>query len=128
MINLQHFIFTPKYRRPFFAGRAERQACEALLRRMASLYGITLRAVAVMPDHVHVFAELPRTMSVARAAMLLKWYSSLYMRKRFPDLKKQKALWGHRYYFRSVGGETRHVEKYIQDQRLPALTIVQPFS
>jgi putative transposase len=116
MIHLEHFIFTPKYRRSLLADRAVAQACEDLIRSIAAQKQIGIHAIAVMPDHVHVFAELPRTMSVAEAAHLLKWFSSLYLRRRFPALRQMKAFWGHRYFYRSVGGDARQVRCYIQLQ------------
>jgi putative transposase len=118
MINLQHYIFTPKYRRPAFGQAAVAAECEKRLREIAANKGIVLHAVAVMPDHVHVFAELPRTASVAYGAQVLKWYTSNHLRRMFPELKKihPGSLWGHRYFYRSVGGDRRTVQQYIEKQ------------
>lgn len=48
------------------------KACEESLKRAAQRHGIELLEVAVMSNHVHVVAGLPATMSLSRAAMLLK--------------------------------------------------------
>lgn len=116
MINLQHFIFTPKYRHQFMQSPAAAAACEKHIRHICDLKDMKIHALAVMPDHVHLFLELPRTVSVAQAAHWAKWYSSIWMRKEYPNLKEHKAFWGHRYFYRSVGGDKRTVEKYIKEQ------------
>lgn len=123
MRNLQHFIFTPKYRLPIFSRPEVAAEAERLLRHIAALKKITVIAISVMPDHVHVFCELHYTLSNARAAYHLKWFSSCWLQKRFADLRKTtektpkgNALWGEHYFYRSVGGDEKFVQKYIQEQ------------
>ncbi|MEN8172020.1 MAG: IS200/IS605 family transposase [Chloroflexota bacterium] len=119
-INLHHIIFSPKYRRPIFQDREDLgAACERLIRHICTLKNITVHAVAIETDHVHVFIQIPNTMSVAKAAMLIKWFSSRWMRIEFPELQsypKKTAFWQRKYWNRSVGGDARTVKKYIKDQ------------
>jgi putative transposase len=113
---LIHFVFTPKYRRAFFADAKLAVEARRLFHHIATLKGIEIRRMAIQPDHVHLFVELPRTMSVAKAAMLLKWFTSIYLRLQFPHLLVQRAFWGHRYWAHSVGGGAAAVSRYIDDQ------------
>lgn len=117
-INLQHFTFSPKYRRSVLAGAVARDT-EKMIRHICQLKGMKIHAIAIQPDHVHVFTEIPKTMSVAKAAYWIKWFSSCHVRRLHPQLKstvKQSALWQHNYFSRSVGGDQRHVQKYIDQQ------------
>lgn len=121
-LTLIHYVFTPKYRRPAFLNVEVAFAIERNLRHIAGLKKIDIVACAVQPDHVHVFCTLHRTLSVAKAAFLLKWFSSLYTRRQFPWLKrdvKDTALWAQAYYSRSVtleGSDSQTVTNYIKRQ------------
>jgi len=118
-ITLIHYTFSPKYRRPVLAAPGIAAKCEQLIRHIAAQKGMIVRAISVQDDHVHVFTELPATMSVAKGAFLIKWFSSIWLRRIFPHLRacpKNDALWQTRYFSRSVGGDVRHVEQYINHQ------------
>ena len=116
MYNLQHFIFTPKYRKAFLADAQVAAECERLLRRICSLHQIEIVELAIMPDHVHVFCEIPRRLSVAYSVQQMKRHTSYFLRKRFRALRQEKAFWGVRYFHRSVGGDRAAVTRYIANQ------------
>lgn len=109
-----HFVFTPYCRRPLLAGLEA--AAEREFRHIAQLKGMTIHALAVQSDHVHILVALPRVMSTAQAAHLLKWFVSIWLRQDFPHLRGEKRLWGHRYWHHSVGGGTAAINQYINDQ------------
>lgn len=116
--NMQHFIFCPKYRIPMFqdAGRAEQ--LEKLIRHICQLEDIEILALAVQPDHVHLMVIVPLTMPLSRAMMQVKWFSSIHMRRLYPELKKHKAMWAKHYFQKSVGGGRAEQQKYIDAQML----------
>jgi len=118
--TLIHLTFSPKYRRPVLAAPGLAAKCEELIRHICTLKGIEVRAIAIRPDHVHAFIVLPPTMSVAQAAHLIKWFSSTWLRRIFPaylsTYPKHDAFWQVKYFSRSVGGDVRHVEQYINNQ------------
>jgi putative transposase len=120
VINLHHMVFCPKYRRNIFADRPALAAdCARRMQQICNSKSITVHAIAIEADHVHVFVEIPATMAVAKAAMLIKWFSSKHLRKQYPELKqsvKATALWQRRYFSKSVSGSTATIKKYIQDQ------------
>ena len=117
-INLQHIIFSPKYRRAVLTGNIALEV-EKRMREICAKKGILVHAIAVQPDHVHVFVEIPPTMPLCKAAQLIKWYSSSHTRRVFPILKvkvHKKYLWQINYFARSVGGDKRRVAKYVNNQ------------
>jgi putative transposase len=68
----------------------------------------------VLEDHIHLFVEIPPSMSVSTAFQYLKGKSSRILRRNFPWLRKFKCLWSKGKFSRSVGNVTRDViEHYI---------------
>ena len=122
-INLQHMTFSPKYRRPVFKDRATyRLKCEGFIRHICGLKNIGIEEIFIGDDHIHLFLTIPHTMSIAKAAYHIKWFSSCWMRKTFPELQaypKKDAFWQRNYFVRSVGGEAAAVRKYIERHRKP---------
>ena len=51
-----HVVFCPKYRRPVLQSPVDTRLKE-LFERIASDYELTLHAMEIMPDHVHLFVE-----------------------------------------------------------------------
>jgi REP element-mobilizing transposase RayT len=68
-----HFVWCPKYRRPVLAPPIDVRLKE-LLAEIAKEHGMTLRAVEVMPDHVHLLWRAiqrgapPKSSTVSRGA------------------------------------------------------------
>lgn len=115
VLNHQHFIFTTKNRSSLFTtALADRFAVR--LAEICRLKAIQVATVAVMPDHVHVFALIPHTMTQAQAAMLMKWYTARYLRIEYPELPS--PFWGHKYFAHSVGGDANALRAYIDRQDL----------
>ena len=130
--NAQHFVFCPKYRRDIFADPEVKQGCEQILREIAQTYKLRIYEMQVMPDHVHLFVEIPPTTSVAKALQLLKGISSRELRKRYPQI--QKKLWGKHFwspgkFHRSVGNVTADtIQHYIaQSQGNFVRALPRPF-
>lgn len=110
-----HFVFTPKYRRAVFTGDVAARLDE-LVRQVCTRLDVELIALAIQPDHVHILIVQPRQLAVADFAQQVKWWSSLHLRRQFPALRADRALWGRDFFVRSVGGGRRAVRKYIDDQ------------
>lgn len=110
-----HIILTPKYRKPFMADPAISRGIERWIKRGAALKNVRIDAIAVMPDHVHILISLPTGCSLAEAAHMMKWLSSIQIRKAHPELKQHRAFWGARYWARTVAGDGDRVSAYIQN-------------
>jgi putative transposase len=116
---LFHAVWSPKYRRPVLTGEVKNEA-ERRIRYIAEQKGIQIEALAIMPDHLHVFFQLPRgDMKPSKAVYFMKWFSSSHLRRMFPSLRsevKETAFWQRDYYCRTVGADSSIVRKYIHNQ------------
>lgn len=116
-INLQHIVYSPKYRRPILVNEVAAE-CEKRIREICQKKGMLLHEIALQEDHVHIFLQIPHTMPVCKAVQLIKWYSSCHVRRVFPRLKENspKYFWQRNYWSRSVGGDEKRVREYITNQ------------
>ena len=126
-ITLYHAVFSPKWRREWLVGDVA-AACEGLIHHICALKGLKVEALAIMPDHVHLlFSTQNSTFGIARHMHNIKWFTSLYLRKRFKHLAPHKAFWAARYFSRSVQtpglkgkldakADKQRVLNYIRDQ------------
>lgn len=111
-----HIVWCPKYRRPVLLGKVA-TALENVLRIVALDLGVELVALEVMPDHVHVFADVPVTVAPTVLVQRLKGASSRLLRLRFPALGRRPVLWSRSYYIGSVGHVSEAtVRRYIENQ------------
>ena len=113
-----HVVWCPKYRRPVLEG-AVADRLKALLAEKAAELGLTIHALELMPDHVHLFVEGDPTRCVAEIVNRLKGYTSHVLRGEFPSLRSRlPTLWSRSYYAGSVGQvSAATVERYIAEQK-----------
>ena len=95
------------------------QRLQGILNEKAAGHGFTLRAMEVMPDHVHLFLEYDPTYCVAEIVNRLKGSSSRVLRQEFPWLRSRlPTLWSRSYFTGSVGSVTASaVQKYMAQQK-----------
>ena len=119
-----HFVWRPKYNRTVFRNWYPRKVVEEALKEMARKWKIKIYELEVMPDHVHIFVELPPTITVSFALQILKGGSARIFFKKCTIWKKyyvsrgqKKAhLWSPGKFYRSVGSVTAEVvESYIRN-------------
>src|ERR1700751_4581819 len=92
-----HVIWPTKYRKRVLMLPHEREYCNEVLRRAAQEYGMSIQAMEVDVDHVHIYIEIPPQRSVGKAVGILKSISARAMFKRFSYLKRKLwagELWG----------------------------------
>ena len=87
-----------------------------------SSYGWSLKAIEVMPDHVHLFLEAFPDEAPSMIARTLKSISAVHIFTAFPKLKERKfwgsGLWFRGCYYESVGAITEEsVKMYIENQK-----------
>ena len=115
-----HVVWSTKYRRPVLADEVG-QAMKAILTDLCAKHGYELRAVEVMPDHVHLLMSIPPAQAVSTAVKLLKGASARLVFIQFPELKRQLwggHVWNPSYYVGSAGqvsGAT--IQAYIERQK-----------
>ena len=113
-----HIVWCPKYRRAVLID-AVADRLRALLAEKCGELGMAIRALEVMPDHVHLFVEGDPTRSVAEIINRLKGYTSRVLRAEFPSLKTRlPTQWSRSYYAGSVGHvSAATVGRYIAEQK-----------
>jgi putative transposase len=113
-----HLVWCPKYRRPVLVN-AVASRLETLLREKATALDLTVHALEILPDHVHLFLEFDPRVSVAEIVHRLKGYTSRLLRQEFPFLKSRlPTLWSRSYYAGTIGHvSAATVRKYIESQK-----------
>ncbi len=114
--NCFHLIWKPKYAYPVFRKDTMKAFLRNVLHEIAARHCMQMHELCIESDHVHVFAELPPTMSVSKALQLLKGGSSYRIRRQLVRMRKYKALWSIGKFYRSVGAVTdTAISRYIND-------------
>jgi len=113
-----HIVWCPKYRRSVLTSPVDTRL-DVLLREKAAELGMTVHALEIMPDHVHLFIEHEPIYGVAEIVNRLKGFTSRVLRQEFPALRSRlPTLWSRSYDAGSVGhvSETT-VRAYIEAQK-----------
>lgn len=80
---------------------------------------MTIHALDVMPDHVHLFIESDPTRCVAEIVNRMKGSTSRVLRQEFPSLRSRlPALWSRSYFAGTIGNvSAATIERYIAEQK-----------
>src|SRR5687767_6839867 len=98
-----HLVWCPKYRRPVLVD-AVAARLEVLLREQAAELELTVHALEIMPDHVHLFIAFDPRWSVAEIVNRFKGLTSRLLRQEFPSLRSRlPTLWSRSYYAGTIG-------------------------
>jgi putative transposase len=113
-----HIVWCPKYRRSVLIGKVAERLSE-LLHEKATELEMTIHALEVMPDHVHLFMEFDPRWGVAEIVNRLKGFTSRVLREEFPTLRSRiPTLWSRSYYAGTVGHVSENtVRAYIENQK-----------
>lgn len=112
--NAFHLVWKPKYSSKFLQYPNVNKVCQGAIKLISLQYKCKIYELQVMPDHIHLFVELPPTISVSKALQLFKGKSSRILRRRFRFLNKIPMIWSKGKFFRSVGNVSfETIQKYI---------------
>ena len=115
-----HLVWIPKYRRRVLVGDVQVET-KRLIQECCERQGLTLLAVETDEDHIHVFVSAPPRFSPALIANLLKGYTSRFLRKKYPHLKKmcgKEHLWTSAYYVGTAGNVSAEtIKRYIMENQ-----------
>ena len=116
--NQFHIIFCPKYRRPVLVDGVDERLKEILF-STASEFDASIKAMEVMPDHVHLFVELDPRVPLHQFIKALKGRSSRILREEFPWLKSRIPSLCTRSYFCCTIGHISEdtIRRYIEEQK-----------
>lgn len=113
-----HVVWCSKYRRPMLVDEIERRLRDLIAEKCDELE-MTIHALEIMPDHVHLFVESDPTHCVAEIVNRLKGYSSRVFRQEFSSLRSRlPTLWSRSYFASSIGHvSAATIERYIAEQK-----------
>ena len=116
-----HIIWCPKFRYSVLKDGVE-ESLKQILTNICKRYNYTIKALEVMPDHIHIFVDCPQTVAPCDVARTLKSISAIEMFRAYPQLKKFYArcgkLWSDGYFVSSVGHISEAVvKKYIEEPK-----------
>ncbi|MDO4468132.1 MAG: IS200/IS605 family transposase [Bacillota bacterium] len=115
-----HFIWCPKFRFPVLKDGVD-DALKQILYGICDRYGYIIKALEVMPDHIHIFIDCPHTVAPSDIARTLKSISAVELFKAYPELKRFYArcgrLWSNGYFVSTIGHISEDtVRRYIEEQ------------
>jgi len=113
-----HLVWCPKYRRKVLVGEIAEEL-RSLLYQKAQELDVTIEALEIMPDHVHLFIESDPTEAPQRLANQFKGYTSRWLRLKFRELRSRiPSMWSRSYYIGSIGNVSEEtVKRYIEMQK-----------
>lgn len=116
--NQFHIIFATKYRKPVLTGNVEKRLKEIFYDE-ADKMDVEIKALEIMPDHVHMFIEFDPRLMLHKVVKQFKGKSSHILREEFPFLKSSMpSLWTRSYFSCSVGHISEDtITKYIENQK-----------
>ena len=112
-----HIIWCPKYRKAVLVSPIK-EFLENVLKTVAETKGWEIKALEVMPDHIHLFISVPPKVAPTELVKPLKGISARRIFQEFSKLKKKEfwggQLWSPSYYVGTAGHiSADSVEKYI---------------
>lgn len=116
--NQYHIIFCPKYRRKVLINGIDERLKE-ILYDIAKEIDVEIKALEVMPDHVHMFIEFDPRINLHNVVKRLKGRSSHILREEYPSLKKKlPSLWTRSYFSCTIGHISEEtIKQYVESQK-----------
>ena len=115
-----HIILCPKFRFSVFNNEMRDNIIQCL-RDICVCRKYDLKEIEAMPDHIHMFIDIPCTEAPSEAVRKIKSQSTVTMFRKYPKLRsfynKCGQLWSDGYFVTSVGVISEEaVLKYIREQ------------
>ena len=116
-----HIIWCPKFRFSVLQGNVD-TTLKQILQKICDDYGYKMKALEGMPDHIHIFIDVPQTVAPCDVVRTLKSISVIELFKAYPKLKpfyvRCGVLWSRGYFVSMVGHISEAtVISYIEEQK-----------
>ena len=115
-----HIVWCTKYRRKVLKDGADAD-CKDLLYSLAEEYRFEIRAMEVMPDHIHLLVNASPQFCIPDMIKIMKGGIARKLFQMHPEIKKQLwggHLWNPSYCIVTVSERSREmVEQYIESQK-----------
>jgi len=111
-----YVIWSPKYRRQLLVGNLKERLSQ-VIKQVCLEENATLKALEIMPDHVHLLISYSYKYPINKLVKALKGRSSNLLRKEFPELLKMPTLWTRSLFVCTVGQISEEtIKEYIESQ------------
>lgn len=118
-LTCYHFVWSVKYRRQVLVGAVAETTREVLL-ALCEKQGYEVRAIEIMPDHIHLFVSVEPKVSLTEVAKAIKGGSARTIFTRHPELRKKLwkgHLWNPSYFVGTAGNVSAEtIQRYIENQ------------
>lgn len=116
--NQFHIIWTVKYRKKLLVEKIEERLKEIIF-EVCKEKEVDLKAIEVMPDHVHIFIDVDPRQPLHLLVKAFKGRTSNKLRKEFKILTTRvPSLWTRSYFCCTVGNISENIiQKYIENQK-----------
>lgn len=112
-----HFVFCPRYRRKALVNEVDRRFRE-ILQQVCDEHELTIVALEVMPDHVHLFVNAPPSISPSDVMAKVKGVTSRRLRQEFKHLRHLPSLWTRSFFCSTAGNVSSNtIQRYIAEQK-----------
>src|SRR5690625_4491394 len=116
-----HIIWCPKFRFKVLTGDIE-GVLKDIIKNISKEYKYEIKALEVMPDHIHLFIATKPTVAPTDVVRTIKSITAVKLFKEFPELKnfysRVGSLWSKGYFVSTVGNVSeKTIQKYIENQK-----------
>ena len=117
-----HIVWCTKYRYQVLTKKVKNDLKEILF-NICHEYNYDVKALEVMPDHIHIFVDCSQTVAPCDIVRTLKSKSAVELFKRNVSLKIFYArcgfLWSDEYFISTIGKVSENtIRKYIEEQNV----------
>jgi putative transposase len=111
-----HLIWCPRRRKSVLVGLVAAR-CRALIEGKCAEKGWEILALAIQPDHLHLFVRATPSDSAAEVVKECKGVTSFSLRREFPHLLKLPSMWTRSYFSSTAGNVSQQtIQRYIAAQ------------
>jgi putative transposase len=113
---IYHLIWCPRRRRPVLVGPVAAR-CRELIPAKCEERGWEVLALAIQPDHIHLFVRVWPSDSAAEVVKECKGITSFHLRREFSHLLKLPSMWTRSYFASTAGHVSQQtIQHYIAAQ------------
>ncbi len=119
--NLQSVQITTKCRYKVIRKELLKAYCKVAIEEACKRHKIKIIILKVMNEHVHMIADIPRTMSQAYMMQIIKGLSSFIIFRLCENLRKRYPkghFWNEGYFCEGCGSDLERAMRYIENQEL----------
>ena len=113
---IYHLIWCPRRRKPVLVEPVAAR-CRELIEGKCAEHGWEILALAIQPDHIHLFVRVWPSDSAAEVVKECKGSTAFHLRKEFPHLLQLPSMWTRSYFASTAGNVSQEtIQRYIAAQ------------